>query len=103
VGSSEAKTDAINGNSDIGALRGDVAPLKDDMGRLIEHLKGAPKNSLRNLANQFNRSIRGLSESASAQGERSVKTLGAWVGEELMLAVLIAFGMGYVGASVISR
>jgi hypothetical protein len=71
-------TDSISRESDIGALRGDVAALQGDVGRLIEHLKGGAKNSVRAAAGQFNRQVRGLSESGSAQGERSVKALGAW-------------------------
>ncbi len=92
-----------NGNSDIEALRGDVAALKDDVGRLLDHLKGGARNGVRTVADQFNGQVRGLSASASAQGERSVKALGAWVEEGPVLALLIAIGIGYVGARVLSR
>jgi hypothetical protein len=96
-------TDSIIGNADIDALRGGVAALKGDVGRLIEHLKGGAINSVRTAAGQFNGQVRGLSEGASAQGERSVKALGAWVEEGPVLAVLLAFGMGYVGGRALSR
>jgi hypothetical protein len=96
-------TASNNGNPDIDALRGDVAALKDDVGRLLDHLKGGARSSVRNAADQFNGQVRGLSESASAQGERSVKALGAWVEEGPVLAFLLAFGMGYVSARVFSR
>ena len=96
-------TDSISRESDIDALRGDVAALKGDVGRLIEHLKGGAKNGARNAADQFNAQIRGLSENASVQGEHSVRALGARVREEPILAVLIAFGIGYVGGRALSR
>jgi hypothetical protein len=76
-----------------------AATLKGDVGRLIEDLKGGAKNSVRTVADQFNGQVRGLSESASVQGERSVKALGAWVEE----GPVLAFGMGYVAARVLSR
>ena len=96
-------TDSIIGNADIDALRSDVAALKDDVGRLIDHLKDGARDSVRNVADQFNGQVRGLSESASAQGERSVKALGAWVEEGPVLALLMAIGIGYIGARVFSR
>jgi len=94
---------SIDMEADIDALRGDVAAVKGDVGRLIEQIKGGAKNSVRTVADKFNGQVRGLSESASARGERSVRSLGAWVEEEPLLAVLIAFGLGYVGARVFSR
>jgi len=96
-------TDSIIGNTDIDALRGDVAALKDDVGRLIDHLKGGARQSVRNVADQINGQVRGISESASAQRDRSVKALGAWVEEGPVLALLIAIGIGYVSACVLSR
>lgn len=95
-------TESIIGNSDIHALRGDVAALKDDVGRLIAHLKGGARSSVRAAAGQFNGQVLGLSQKVSAQGERSVGAFGTWVEEEPVLAVLIAFGVGYVGARVLS-
>lgn len=96
-------TESIIGNSDLDALRGDVAALKDDVGRLLDHLKGGARSSVRAAAGQFNGKLLDASHGASAQGERTARALGAWVGEEPLLAVLIALGVGYVGAKVLSR
>ena len=96
-------TDSIVGNSDFDALRGDVAALKGDVGRLMDHLKGGARSSVRAAAGQLNGQVLGASQSASAQGERTVRALGAWVEEQPVLAVLIALGVGYVGARVLSR
>jgi ElaB/YqjD/DUF883 family membrane-anchored ribosome-binding protein len=103
VGSIQVMTASVTRESDIDALRGDVAALKDDVGRLIDHLKGGARSSVLAAAGQFNGQVRGLSEGASAQGERTVRALGAWVEEEPVLAVLIALGVGYVGARLLSR
>ena len=95
--------DSIIGNSDIDALRGDVAALKDDVGRLMDHLKGGARSSVRAAAGQFNGKVLGASKEASAQGERSLRAFSAWVEEEPVLAVMIALGVGYVGAWALRR
>ena len=93
--------ESIIGNSDIDALRGDVAALKDDVGRLIDHLKGGARSSVRAAAGQFNGKVLGASQEVSAQGERTVRAFSAWVEEEPVLAVMIAPGVGYAGARVL--
>ena len=102
-GSVYAMAESIIGNSDIDALRGDVAALKDDVGRLIGHLQGGARSGVRAAAGQFNGRVLDASQSASARGERAVRAPGAWVEEEPVLEVLIALGVGYVGAKVLSR
>src|SRR5664279_321144 len=47
VESISAMTESIIGNTDMEALRGDVAALKVDVGRLIDHIKGGATRSVR--------------------------------------------------------
>jgi len=70
-------TESIIGNSDNHALRGDVAALKDDVGRLIAHIKGGATRSVRRRSIQRAGS-RPLSESLRAGGTlgRGVRHMG---------------------------
>ena len=38
-----------------------------------------------------------------AEGERSAKAVGAWVEKQPVLALLIALGVGYIGARAFLR
>ena len=44
-----------------------------------------------------------LRHDVGAQGERSVKAVGDWVEKQPVLALLIALGVGYVGARAFLR
>jgi hypothetical protein len=94
---------SINSDADLAAIRGDLAALKGDVGSLIEHLKSGAKNGVQNAADQISGGVQGFSQSAADSGQRSATAIGAWVEKQPLLALLVAFGVGYVGARALSR
>ncbi len=90
-------------NPDLAALRDDLAALKRDVAGLVEHLKGGAADKMRNAAEQIDREAGGFCREVGLEGERSVKAVGAWVEKQPVLALLIALGVGYVGARALLR
>jgi hypothetical protein len=92
-----------NAEMDLAAFRDDLAALKHDVASLIEHVKGGATDKVHNAAEQIDRGARGLCHDMEAEGERSAKAVGAWVEKQPVLALLIALGVGYIGARAFLR
>ena len=92
-----------NAEMDLAAFRDDLAALKDDVASLIKHIKGGATDTVHNAAEQIDREARGVCHDLGAEGERSAKAVGAWVEKQPVLALLIALGVGYVGARAFLR
>jgi hypothetical protein len=92
-----------NAEMDVAAFRDDLAALKHDVASLIDHVKGGATDKVHNAAEQLDRGARGFCHEAGAEGERSAKAIGAWVEKQPVLALLIALGVGYVGARAFLR
>jgi hypothetical protein len=92
-----------NAEMDLAAFRDDLAALKHDVASLIEHVKGGATDKVHNTAERIDRGARGFCREAGAEGERSAKAIGAWVEKQPVLALLIALGVGYVGARAFLR
>jgi cyclopropane fatty-acyl-phospholipid synthase-like methyltransferase len=96
-------TAATHSEADLAAVRHDLAALKVDIGSLIAHLRSSAGTGVQNAADQVGENVRGLSHQAAKEGERSVKAIGVWVGQQPLLAFLIALSVGYVGVRAILR
>ena len=94
---------SANVELDLAASREDLAALKRDVASLIEHIKGGATDTVQNAAEQIDRRARGFCHEAGAEGERSAKAIGLWVEKQPVLALLIALGVGYVGARAFLR
>jgi len=92
-----------NAEMDLAAFRDDLATLRRDVASLIEHVKGGAADTVQNAAEQIDRGARGFCHEAGAEGERSAKAIGAWVEKQPVPALLIALGVGYVGARAFLR
>ena len=92
-----------NAETGLAAFRDDLAALRRDVSSLIEHVKGGATDGVHNAAEQIDRKARGFCHEAGAEGERSAKAVGAWVEKQPVLALLIALGVGYVGARAFLR
>jgi hypothetical protein len=92
-----------NAETDLAAFRDDLAALRHDVSSLIEHVKGGAADKVQNAAEQVDRNARSFCHEAGAEGERSAKAVGAWVEKQPVLALLIALGVGYVGARAFLR
>jgi hypothetical protein len=90
-------------NPDLAAFRDDLAALKRDVAGLVEHLKGWAAAKAQSAAEEIGREARGFCREAGLEGERSVNAVGACVERQPVLALLIALGVGYVGARALLR
>lgn len=88
---------------DLTALKADLSALKMDVGILIESLKGGAASGVQNAAAQINAGAAGLYESAAVGGGRTAKMLSQQIEEQPLVALMLAFGLGYIGASVLRR
>ena len=87
-----------------GALfREDLVILKREVASLIEHIKGGATNNVQIATNQIERHVRSLRQEAGAQGERSAEAISVFTEKQPLVALIIAVGMGYVGARVLRR
>jgi ElaB/YqjD/DUF883 family membrane-anchored ribosome-binding protein len=94
---------SMNADPDLAALREDLVALKRDVASLIEHIKGGATNTVQNAADQIDRGVRSLRQQAGEEGERSAKAISAFVEKQPFVALMIAVGIGYVGARVLRR
>jgi len=94
---------SLNAESDFIVLAEDLAMLKRDVAGLIEHMKGSATNTVRNAAGQMRRSAQRLRTEAGAEGERSADAVSLFVEARPFVALMIAGGIGYLGARVLRR
>jgi ElaB/YqjD/DUF883 family membrane-anchored ribosome-binding protein len=85
----------------------DLGALKRDLGRLMEQMKSGAidgaSETAQNLLSQLNERASDLYESASDQGERSVKAITRQVEERPLTSLLVAFGIGLIASRLLSR
>ena len=94
---------SMNADPDLAVLGEDLAMLKRDVASLIEHLKGGATNSVQNAADQIERGVRSFRRQAGAERERSAKAINLFVEQQPFVALMIAIGIGYIGARVLRR
>lgn len=90
-------------DADLTVLQTDIAALKRDVASLIDHLKTGATHGVQSAAAQVNGGSRRLYRTASAEGERALKTIAGQVEERPVIALLIALGVGYIGGRVLTR
>jgi ABC-type bacteriocin/lantibiotic exporter with double-glycine peptidase domain len=103
MGDLEVMSASIDSDPDIALVREDLVILKRDVASLIEHIKGGATNKAQNATNQVERHVRSLRQQAVAQGERSAQAVSVFTEKQSLVALVIAVGIGYVGARVLRR
>ncbi len=88
---------------DFTALRDDLTALKGDMAVLLTNLKGSAANGAAGAAAQVNARANGIYDAAAAGGNRAADAMGKQVEEQPLMALLIAFGLGFIGSRVLLR
>ena len=94
---------SMNADPDLAVFREDLVTLKRDVASLIEHIKGGAANKVQNAADQVERRVRSLRQEARAEGERSAEAVSVFIEKQPFVALMIAVGIGYVGARVLQR
>jgi hypothetical protein len=79
-----------------------LVALKRDVTSLIEHIKDGATNPVQNAADQIDRGLRSLRQQGGAEGARSAKAI-SFVEKQPFVALMIAIGIGYIGARVLRR
>lgn len=90
-------------NPDLAALQADLAALKRDVGDLMAHLKATAAASVQGATASLEDGASKLLRSITDEGERSMKAIGQKVEDQPVMALLIAFGIGYLGGRVLPR
>lgn len=103
MGDLQVMSASMDSDPDIALFREDLARLKRDVASLIEHIKGGATNNVQNATNQVERHVRSLRQEAGAQGERSAQAVRVFTEKQPLAALIIAVGIGYVGARVLRR
>ena len=92
---------------DLDTIGNDVAVLKRDLSRLMEHMKNgtydvateSARDAVERLGNEADQLYRNLAK----QGGRSMKAVSRQVEEQPLASVLVAFGIGLIGGRLLGR
>ena len=94
---------STNADPDLALFREDLDALRRDVAHLIEHIKGGAANTVDNITGHIERRVRSLRREARTEWERSADTLDLFIEARPLLALMIAAGIGYVGARALQR
>jgi len=94
---------SLNGGPEMATLQHDIAALKRDVTKLMEHLKAGATGTAQNAAAQIDAGARQIYSSVAAEAERSAKVLSRQVEEQPLMSLLIAAGVGYISGRLLSR
>ena len=83
-------------DSDIARLSSDIQALKEDLARLLEHLKSDATEKVTGEASR-------LYETLTTEGQRQAAALAHSVEEKPLASVLIAFAIGFIGGRILLR
>jgi ElaB/YqjD/DUF883 family membrane-anchored ribosome-binding protein len=103
MGDLQVMSASMDSDPDIALFREDLVILKRDVASLIEHIKDGATNKVQSATNQIERHVRSLRQEAGAQVERSAQAVSVFTEKQPFVALMIAVGIGYVGARVLRR
>ena len=89
-------SDANGADGDLQKIAGDIQALKQDLARLMEHIKTSTTDTVTEEASRFYNNI-------ASEGQRQAAALAQSVEEKPLTSVLIAFAVGFIAARVLSR
>ena len=94
-------------NVDLDTIGNDVAVLKRDLSRLMEHMKNGTydvaADSAREAVERLSNEADQLYRSFAKQGGRSIKAVSRQVEEQPLASVLVAFGVGLISGRLLGR
>ena len=85
-----------NAESDLTRIANDIQALKEDLARLLEHIKSGATETVSSEASR-------LYETLTTEGQRQAAALAHTVEEKPLASVLIAFALGFVGGRILLR
>ena len=84
-------------------LRADIATLRDDVARLVKTLASEAKGLASEAKGDASEEVRRLYAKLSEQSGRSARAIAHEVEERPLMALLLAFGIGFIGGSLLRR
>ncbi len=94
-------TDSRGG--DLSSLESDIAALKRDVASLIGHLKVGVTDSAQTAAEQIGGGSTRLYDLAIEESSKAAKVVASRVGEQPLMCLAIALGLGFVGGRLLVR
>jgi len=91
---SKSKTNGAK--HDLDAIRDDLDALKSDLGALLKHVKSGTVDGVSDEAKR-------LYGKLASQGSESLDAITHHVEEKPLASLLIAFGVGFIAARILSR
>ena len=88
--------DTNSAESDLNRISRDIQALKEDLARLVDHLKTGATETVSGEASR-------LYETLTSEGQRQAAALAHSVEEKPLASVLIAFAIGFVGGRIVLR
>ena len=96
-----------NGEVDLGTIVADIAMLKHDIGKILEHVKTVAVDravdTAQGLAEELSDEAAGFYKELSKRGRRTAKAISRKVEDEPATSLLVAFSVGLVFGRLISR
>lgn len=89
-------TNSRSENGDLDVIVKDIAALKGDIGKLMQHVKDGAADTVTSGTQR-------LYGSLAAEGERSAEVLARQVEERPLASLMIAFAVGFVGGQILKR
>jgi ElaB/YqjD/DUF883 family membrane-anchored ribosome-binding protein len=89
-------SDTSDADSDLTRIASDIQALKDDLARLLAHVKTGATETVSSEASK-------LYDTITAEGQRQAAALAHSVEEKPLASVLIAFAIGFVGGRILLR
>jgi hypothetical protein len=90
------KSKANGGAHDLDSIRGDLDALKTDLGALLKHVKSGTVDGVTGEAKR-------LYGKLAAEGGETLENFAHQVEEKPLASLLIAFGVGFIFARILSR
>jgi len=84
-------------------LRADIATLRDDVARLVKTLASEAKGLASEAKGDASEEVRRLYAKLSEQSGRSARAIAHEVEERPLMALLLAFGIGFIGGTLLRR
>lgn len=89
-------SDGDGADGDLQKISSDIQALKDDLARLMAHIKTSATETVSGEASRFYNNI-------ASEGQRQAAALAQSVEDKPLTSVLVAFAVGFVAARVLSR
>jgi ElaB/YqjD/DUF883 family membrane-anchored ribosome-binding protein len=84
-------------------LRADIATLRDDVARLVKTLASEAKGMASEAKGDASEEFRRLYAKLSEQSGRGAKAIAHEVEERPLVTLLLAFGIGFIGGTLLRR